>query len=157
MPSAIGNTNFSPVLDVNIYFALSLRAWSSDASNCPRSSTSATRISLWQIPPAKYAYPKNIPGKTFLPNWWSLDWSFTEIGNCSTNAPNGKISPLNGSPNRLSKSVLPSVKGSWTHRWQQHSTESAHQFSSKPNCNSYHSFRNIICLGSMECGSTMNP
>ena len=73
MPSPIGNLNFSPFLDVNISSALSLRAWISDASNCPSSSISATN-----------AYSRNISGKTFLPNSWSLDWSFTEIGNYST-------------------------------------------------------------------------
>ena len=24
------------------------------------------------------AYPRNIPGKTFFPNWWIRDWSFAE-------------------------------------------------------------------------------
>ena len=42
----------------------------------------ATRISPFQIPPASNAYPRNMPGKTFLPNWWSLDWSRAEIGYC---------------------------------------------------------------------------
>ena len=32
------------------------------------------------MPPAINAYPRNMPGKTFLPHWWSLDWSRAEIG-----------------------------------------------------------------------------
>ena len=30
--------------------------------------------------PAYKAYPRNIPGKTFFPNWWILDLSFAAIG-----------------------------------------------------------------------------
>ena len=33
-----------------------------------------------QIPPAYNTYLGKIPGRTFLPNWWSLDRSFAEIG-----------------------------------------------------------------------------
>ena len=44
------------------------------------SSMSATRISPFQIPPAINAYLRCIPGKTSLPNWWTLDWSLAEIG-----------------------------------------------------------------------------
>ena len=40
----------------------------------------------------KHANPKNIPGKTSLPNWWSLHWSLTGIGKFSTNAPTSIIS-----------------------------------------------------------------
>ena len=37
------------------------------------------------------AYPRNIPGKTFGPNWCNLDRSFAEVGWYSTIAPNGKL------------------------------------------------------------------
>ena len=68
------------------------------------------------------------PGRTFLPNWWSLDWSRAEIEWYSTIAPQGILGPLSGSPNRLSH--YPSDKRSWMfRRWQQHSTESAQHFS----------------------------
>ena len=30
---------------------------------------------LSKFPPATYSGPRKILGKTFLPNWWSLDWS----------------------------------------------------------------------------------
>ena len=55
------------------------------------SSTSATNMSPFQIPPAYKAYPRNNPGKTFFPTWWILDWSFAVIGWYSTNEPNGII------------------------------------------------------------------
>ena len=35
---------------------------------------SATMTSPFQIRYANNAYPRKIPGKTFLPNWWSPDW-----------------------------------------------------------------------------------
>ena len=73
-------------------------------------------LSLFQIPPAYKAYPKNIPGRTFLPNWWILDWSFVEIGSYSTIEPNGTTGPLKGFPKRLSYGVFPSDKRSWTFR-----------------------------------------
>ena len=63
----------SPFLEVNISFALSLRAWISDASRFPSSSISATQMSPFQSLPATNAHPRNIHGRTFLPNWWSLD------------------------------------------------------------------------------------
>ena len=62
------------------------------------------------------AYPRNNPGKTFLPNWWNLDWSFAEIGWYSTIAPNAITGPLHGSPNRLSKGVFQCARRSWTFR-----------------------------------------
>ena len=43
-------------------------------------SVSAIRMSPFQIPPAINACPRNISGKTFLPNWCVLDWSRIEIG-----------------------------------------------------------------------------
>ena len=61
---------------------------------------SATIMSPFQIPPTYRAYPRNNPGKTFFPNWWILDWSFAEIGQYSTNEPNGMIGPVNGCPKR---------------------------------------------------------
>ena len=27
-----------------------------------------------------YFFEDDIPGKTFLPNWWSLHWSFAVVG-----------------------------------------------------------------------------
>ena len=74
------------------------------------------------LPPtfhAYRAYPRNNPGKTLLPNWWILDWSFAEIGNNSTNEPNEMIGLLKGSPKRLSYGVFPSDKRSWMFRRQQ--------------------------------------
>ena len=62
----------SPFLDVMISSALSLRTRTSDASNFPSSSMSATKISPFQIHLATNANPRNLPGKTFLPKWWSL-------------------------------------------------------------------------------------
>ena len=49
VPSATGNMNFSPFIGVNTSFALSLRAWSSDASISSNSSMSATGMSPFQI------------------------------------------------------------------------------------------------------------
>ena len=57
---------------------------------------SATNMSLFQIPPAYRAYPRNIPGNIFFPNWWILDWSFGEIGQYSTNETKGMIGTING-------------------------------------------------------------
>ena len=50
--------------------------WISDAPISSISSMSATLMSPFQIPPAYNAYPRNTPGKTFVPNWCSGDWSF---------------------------------------------------------------------------------
>ena len=66
--------------------------------------------------PAIIAYQKTIPGKTFFPNWWSLEKSHVEMGWYSTNAPNRVIGHFNGSPNRFSQGVLPSAKRSWPFR-----------------------------------------
>ena len=52
VPSATGNIKLSPFIGVNISFALSLLAWSSDASICSNSSMSAVNMSPFQIPPA---------------------------------------------------------------------------------------------------------
>ena len=71
---------YYPNCGVNTSFALVLRGRVSDASMFSNSSMSATRISPFQILPAIDAYPKNISGNTFLPNWWCLDWSRAEIG-----------------------------------------------------------------------------
>ena len=64
----------------------------------------ATRMSPFQILPVYNTKPRKIPGSTFFPNWWIRDWSFVEIGWYSTKEPNGRIGPLNGSPQRLSVS-----------------------------------------------------
>ena len=68
VPSAIGKMKFSPFIAVSTSFALSLRAWSSDASICSNSSMSATTMSPFQIHPAYNTYPRNIPGKTLGTN-----------------------------------------------------------------------------------------
>ena len=91
--SVIWNIYFSLLVGVNTSFALSLRAWSSDASICSHSSMSATKMSPFQILPACNAHPTNIPGKTFDPNWCSLDWSFADRGRYPTIAPNGITGP----------------------------------------------------------------
>ena len=49
VPSAVGNMKISPVIGVNTSFALSLQAWSSDASTSSKSSMSATIMSPFQI------------------------------------------------------------------------------------------------------------
>ena len=108
VPSTIGNTNVSPFWSVDTSFALSLQAWISDASIFSNSSMSATTSSPFQVPPAFYSCPRNIPRKTHGPNWCSRDRSSAEIGWYSTIAPNGTTGPLNGAPNRLSWSDFPS-------------------------------------------------
>ena len=60
------------------------RLWISNASMFSNSPMSVTKISPVQIPSAINAYSRNIPGKTFLPNWWGLDRSREEIGQCPT-------------------------------------------------------------------------
>ena len=87
VPSATGNIKLSPFIGVNTSNALSLRAWSSDASICSNSSMSAMSRSPFQIPPACNAYPMNFPDKTLGPNWCSLHWSLAEIGWYSTIVP----------------------------------------------------------------------
>ena len=83
-------------------------------TNFSKSSNSAINISSFQIPPAIRSQPRKIPGNTFLPNWWFLDWSFGEVGWYSTIPPKGIIGPLTCSPNRLSYGVFPSARRSWT-------------------------------------------
>ena len=78
----------------------SLRAWISDASKFSSSYMSVNMMSLFQILPAYNAYRRNIPSRTFLSNWWSIDWSVGEIGWCSVMDPKGITDSLNGSPNR---------------------------------------------------------
>ena len=51
VPSATGKIKLSPFIGVNTSSALSLLAWSSDASICSNSSMSATITSPFQIPP----------------------------------------------------------------------------------------------------------
>ena len=97
-------------MGVDTSFALSLQAWISDASICSNSSMSAVSMSPFQIPTACNAYPRNIPGKTFGPNWCNLDWSLAETGWYSTIAPNGITVPLNGIPNRHSYGLFPKEK-----------------------------------------------
>ena len=116
VPSASGNMKCSPLFGVIISLALSLRAWISDAPKFT-SFMSATKIFPFQISPRE---PIHIQGtfqvKLSLPNWWSLDWSFAELGWYSTITPNGKTVLLNGSPCRLSNGVFPSNRRSGTFR-----------------------------------------
>ena len=79
-PSAIRNVKFSLFFSAITSYAVSLRAWISDASKFSSSSMSATKMSPFQIPSAYNAYPRNMPSKTCLPNWWILDKSLAEIG-----------------------------------------------------------------------------
>ena len=90
------------IFGVTISFELSLRARTSDESKFYSSSMSAAVVSPFQIPPTYNTDPRNIPGNTFAPNWWSLDWSLAQIGWFSTMDPTGKTGLLNASPNRLS-------------------------------------------------------
>ena len=61
----------SQFFSVLISFALCLRAGISDASKFS---------SPQRLRPKYHAHPRNIPGKTSLPNWWSLDLFLAEIG-----------------------------------------------------------------------------
>ena len=74
----LGNLKLSPFIGVNTSFALSLLAWISDASVFSNSSMSAIGMSRFQILTATIAYPKNIPNKTFGPNWCSCDRFFEQ-------------------------------------------------------------------------------
>ena len=98
---SIGDREYE-VFTVLTSFALSLRAGFSHASKFSSSSMSATKMSPFQSHTTHNAYPRNIPRKTFLPNWLVLDRSLAEIGSYSIIEPNGTIGPLNGSPNRRS-------------------------------------------------------
>ena len=60
VPSATGNIKFPPLIGVNTSFALSLRAWNSDASISSNSSMSATIMSPFQILTACNACPNYI-------------------------------------------------------------------------------------------------
>ena len=68
----------------------------------------ASRVNLWNVHCLQFlqvrnhnisfpdatrdkCIPRKMPGKTCLPNWWSLDWSRIDIGLYSTTAPNGII------------------------------------------------------------------
>ena len=90
----IGFSKFSPLFGVMISFA--------DASKFSPPQICATRTSPFPFHPAYNAYPKNIPSRTFLPNWWRVDWWFAEIGLDSVIGPNKITGPLNGSPNHCS-------------------------------------------------------
>ena len=92
-PSAKGHTISCHFFGMRTSFALSLRACESDASLFSSPSTTATKMSPFQMPPASSTYPMKMPGRTFLPNWWSLDGSSAEIGWYSTINPKTKIGP----------------------------------------------------------------
>ena len=109
----------------------------------------SSRISFPNLPSpqSEYLLSKSLPRsmhnqdiflvKLFLPNWWSLDWSFGEDGWYSTIAPKGIIGPLHGSPNRLSYAVFHLPRG-LGHVADSNSipNNQTHNFSSKPDCNS---------------------
>ena len=97
-----GYEHFSPFFGMRTSLALSLRAWISDVSKFCSSSMSATMMSPFQILPAFLAYHRKILGKTLLTSWWSLNWSFADIGWYSIIDQKGIMCPLNGSPNRRS-------------------------------------------------------
>ena len=80
VPSAIGKW----IQHLLVWSILLSRWFIEDNFWCFRS---AIRRSPFQILPATNSYPWNIPGNTFLPNWWRLEWSRTEIGWFSTVAP----------------------------------------------------------------------
>ena len=80
----------------------------------PAAQMSATIIFPRQILPASNAHPRNMPGETFLPYWWSPDRSLEEIGRCSKIETNGMTGPLNGSPKRRSYAVFRPARRSWT-------------------------------------------
>ena len=132
VPSATGNVKF-PLHGVNTSFALSLLAWTPDASICSNSSMSATVMSPFQMLPAYKT--EECSWQDFEPNWCRLDWSFGELGWYLTIAPNGITGPLNGIPNSLSYGVFPSERRSWVFR-QSHSMESFHHSLPRPDCNS---------------------
>ena len=148
------------IFGVKISFALGRRASISDVSKISRSSTSATKIPPSQILPAHNAYPrKQSRVETFWPNWWSPDWFFRRSRMVFCNG----AKRIHWSFKWFSKSpfilCFPSARRSWTFRRQQwHSIESAHHFSSKPDCNSTAEVPSLIlrialsvipfCLGS---------
>ena len=94
----------------HFFCILSLRVWISDASTSSAFTMSATMMSPFQIPPACNACPRNMPGKTFGPNWCSRDRSLAAIGWHLTIAPNG-IS-VEGHSEPPSCGVFPSDKRS---------------------------------------------
>ena len=62
--------------------------------NFPAPRMSAANKSPLQIPAANDANPRNLPGITFSPNRWSLDWPFAEIGWYPPIAPSGMTRPF---------------------------------------------------------------
>ena len=65
---------------VNTSFALILPGLNIWCIQLSKSSRSAIKISPFQIPPRLAHKARKIPGCTFLPNWWILDWFFGEDG-----------------------------------------------------------------------------
>ena len=129
---------------------------------------SATKMSPFQIPPACNACPRNLPGKTFEPNWCSRDKSWAETGWCSTIAPNGITGPLTGAPEPplmrcllIRQEILnvSQIAGTFhgirppffIQTWLQ-------QYSRSPFLNFAHcSLSNRICFRSVRCWPTMIP
>ena len=155
--------NCSPLLGVNTSFALSHQAWISDVSKFPAPQCLLPKCLLSKLLPACNAYLWNIPGKYFVPNWWSLDWSCAEIGWYSPIAPNGTTGPLIMVLRNVLHQVCSHLPGSWTYRKEGlHSTEfRPSQIKQHCKCpflySAYRSFRNNFCLGSAKCWSTMIP
>ena len=75
VPSPNGKMKLPLLSGANTSFALSLLAWSSDASISSNSSMSATIMSLLSRFSLRRMHNReNILGKTFALNWSSLDW-----------------------------------------------------------------------------------
>ena len=82
----------SPFIGVHTSFALRvLMLPSAPILQCPR-----VQCLLSRFLPAYNTKPRNVPGKTFGPNWCNLDMFFAEIGWYSTIAPNGITGPSKG-------------------------------------------------------------
>ena len=60
----------------------------------PTSQCLRPKYLLSKLPPRFMRIRRIFQGKTFLPNWWNLDWPREEIGSYSTIAPNGITGPL---------------------------------------------------------------
>ena len=165
---AIENMKISLLCGVITSFPLILRGWISDASMFSKSSKSAIRISAFQNLSEINSYPRKIPGKTFLPSWWSLDefsrWHRMILNRCSkrnywpfewfSESSFVRCLPICHEvldilqiATAFHRISPPFFIQSWVcwYCWRTffHS--------------SYGSFSNAICLGSMRCWSSMIP
>ena len=116
-PSAIGNMIvFTPILGQSpLSYWISLRGFLMRPSFRTPQRT-RPKCLLSKFLPRTRRIRGIFPGKTFVPNWWSLELSFVEIGWYSTIEPNGITGPQKGSPSRHSWGGFPSDKRSWTFR-----------------------------------------